>query len=191
MTKETWAKRLNPERRKRKGSGDPSETRTEIERDYDRVLFSSPVRRLADKTQVFPMEVNDSVRNRLTHSHEVSNLARSIGVTLVHEQKIGEGVKNVARDIPALLATTGLAHDLGNPPFGHQGEEAIRTWFKKNKEAALFENGRALSDEQATDFLKFEGNAQAFPVGHFKFPHLWPPKLPQAGRADYQLIAGF
>jgi len=84
-----WAKLLNSERRKdkekcgkdSKGKGTSRrEARTEIERDYDRILFSTPVRRLADKTQVFPLERNDSVRNRLTHSHEVSNLARSVGV---------------------------------------------------------------------------------------------------------------
>ena len=109
--------------------------RAEIERDYDRILFSAPIRRLADKTQVFPMETNDSIRTRLTHSHEVSNLARSIGIRLafIHQTEIfGHDAHElrVQRTVPALLAAAGLAHDLGNPPFGHQGELSIRRWFK-------------------------------------------------------------
>lgn len=85
----TWEKLLNQTRRKElHGSKESMGTgggRTESERDYDRILFATPTRRLADKTQVFPMEENDSVRTRLTHSHEVSNLARSIGVRLAFE----------------------------------------------------------------------------------------------------------
>lgn len=128
--------------------------RIESERDYDRILFAAPTRRLADKTQVFPLEVNDSVRNRLTHSHEVSNLARSIGTKLVYEH--GEEVfgdlsdDGLKRGAPALLAAIGLAHDLGNPPFGHQGEKAIQSWFNR------------YSDDVHKDFLLFNGNAQSF-----------------------------
>ena len=138
------------------------EVRTEIERDYDRILFSTPVRRLADKTQVFPLERNDSVRTRLTHSHEVSNLARSIGVNLAFNTDIFAKLPNSERNVPAMLAAIGLAHDLGNPPFGHEGESAIQSWFvdhsKKVFEADEF--GKELNDAQKQDFLKFEGNAQ-------------------------------
>jgi dGTPase len=145
--------------------------RTEIERDYDRVLFSTPVRRLADKTQVFPLEKNDSVRTRLTHSHEVSNIARSIGVSLAHREGAGFNSVEYQRNLPSLLATVGLAHDIGNPPFGHQGEYAIGDWFKKN-EAEVFsfigcENLDIPSDvkqRMRLDFEKFEGNAQALRV---------------------------
>jgi len=131
--------------------------RTEIERDYDRILFATPTRRLADKTQVFPLEENDSVRTRLTHSHEVSNLARSIGVRLAFdnaEKVFGEDHEalKVTRTVPPLLAAVGLAHDLGNPPFGHQGEEAIQAWFKKN----------LTGGNQYEDFVEFDGNAQTF-----------------------------
>ncbi|WP_338617197.1 dGTP triphosphohydrolase [Achromobacter sp. E1] len=137
------------------------ESRTQHERDFDRILFSTPVRRLADKTQVFPLDKNDSVRNRLTHSYEVSNLARSLGVALVHsETTVLSGVDNVQRNVPALLAAIGLAHDLGNPPFGHQGEAAIQGWFKQNK-SNIIGNGRR-SHKLFNDFLLFEGNAQAF-----------------------------
>lgn len=162
-----WAKLLAPGRRKKEGeanvsSADSEETRTEIERDYDRILFSTPVRRLADKTQVFPLETNDSVRTRLTHSHEVSNLARSIGTALAFKYKIAGDNDNAKRNIPALLAAVGLVHDLGNPPFGHQGETAIQSWFKDRQSKVLNDSNRPLSEQQKQDFLKFEGNAQAF-----------------------------
>lgn len=147
-------------------------TRTEIERDYDRILFSAPIRRLADKTQVFPLDKNDSVRNRLTHSHEVSNLARSIGVALVHSDVGVPADEATKRDLPSMLAAVGLAHDVGNPPFGHQGEYAISSWFRKNKDKALnfseavtagkltFEDSNRMEE----DYLNFEGNAQALRI---------------------------
>jgi len=145
--------------------------RTEIERDYDRVLFSTPVRRLADKTQVFPLEKNDSVRTRLTHSHEVSNIARSIGVALSHRDASPFSTEVLRRDLPAILATVGLAHDIGNPPFGHQGEYAIGDWFKIHSDQVfqyLAEDTADLSDGEKermkSDFTAFEGNAQALRV---------------------------
>lgn len=155
--------------------------RTETERDFDRVLYSTPFRRLADKTQVFPLEQNDSVRTRLTHSIEVANLARSIGTHLVHSevgQKIVDDAQSesfteadIKRAIPAMLGAIGLAHDLGNPPFGHQGEESIRSWIK-SKSNVLFERVAAdpsekvadlgrLTARMRADFENFEGNAQA------------------------------
>ncbi|GAB4199818.1 MAG: dNTP triphosphohydrolase [Wenzhouxiangellaceae bacterium] len=158
-----WTKLLNSARRKDlcKESDQqrekPITSRTEFERDYDRILFATPTRRLADKTQVFPMEENDSVRNRLTHSHEVSNLARSIGIRLAFDHAdavFGCKLKmlNVKRDIPAILAAVGLAHDMGNPPFGHQGERAIQEWFTE------LEPKRDIKK----DFELFDGNAQTF-----------------------------
>lgn len=160
-----WRTRLNSGRRKPKKAGrtgrSEGDTRTEIERDFDRVLFSTPVRRLADKTQVFPLERNDSVRTRLTHSHEVANLARSIGTALVYGYNIADAVPDSKRNIPALLGAVGLVHDLGNPPFGHQGEAAIGTWFEKNR-WVLDDCPEKLSDPMKLDFLKFEGNAQTF-----------------------------
>lgn len=150
-----------------KGSAD---VRTAYEQDYDRLLFSTPVRRLADKTQVFPLERNDSVRTRLTHSHEVSNLARSIGTRLIRNRESVFGDSDEIRQAaPIILATVGLAHDLGNPPFGHQGEQAIARWYAIN--GALFEDVGNTGDttgfkpvpaEHRTDFTKFDGNAQGF-----------------------------
>ena len=169
---ENWIRLLNDGRRKKEiqraqsgGSipvsfdSEQVETRTEVERDYDRILFSTPVRRLADKTQVFPLDKNDSVRTRLTHSHEVSNLARSIGTALAFNFDIAANAKDSKRNIPALLASAGLAHDLGNPPFGHQGEGAIQSWFVDNAASVLVELDPG---QLRQDFLLFEGNAQGF-----------------------------
>ena len=153
-----WRKLLSPIRRKEiegeKESVGTGIGRKELERDYDRILFATPTRRLADKTQVFPLETNDSVRTRLTHSHEVSNLARSIGVRLAydHSARVFRGLADkleVKRTVPALLAAVGLAHDLGNPPFGHQGEKTIGQWCKER-------------DYQLRDFTEFDGNCQTF-----------------------------
>lgn len=157
----TWEKLLNQVRRKElhdsKESMGTGVGRTEFERDYDRILFSTPLRRLADKTQVFPLEDNDSIRTRLTHSHEVSNLARSIGVRLAfnHAEEVfgsDHEALDVKRNVPSLLAAVGLAHDLGNPPFGHQGEIAIQEWFSEVH----------IEKDVDDDFLYFDGNAQTF-----------------------------
>lgn len=123
-----WNQLLNSSRRKPKEGketiSDTAKGRHQIERDFDRILFAAPTRRLADKTQVFPLDKNDSVRTRLTHSYEVANLARGIGMRLAFEleEDVFKGISPdicIQRDVPALLAAIGLAHDLGNPPFGH------------------------------------------------------------------------
>lgn len=170
-TEERWNQLLCQSRRKKdakkqhkksaQASGETvtNETRTEIERDFDRVLFSTPVRRLADKTQVFPLDANDSVRTRLTHSHEVANLGRSLGTGLVYQHKLATGVRDIARNLPTVLAAAGLVHDLGNPPFGHQGEVAIQSWFIEHEKDVLEPLN---TDQQKADFKKFEGNAQGF-----------------------------
>jgi dGTPase len=158
-----WTKLLNSDRRRR-SSAPSTEARRQFERDFDRILFSTPVRRLADKTQVFPLERNDSVRTRLTHSHEVSNLARSIGTQLVFptpgEPAVFGPTDERKRDVPALLAALALVHDIGNPPFGHQGEQAIQRWFASSE--SQFGGVDGLSPQQKADFLRFEGNAQTF-----------------------------
>ncbi|TKK28633.1 MULTISPECIES: dGTP triphosphohydrolase [unclassified Pseudomonas] len=158
-----WKGLLNDSRRKSKGQvavPGVESGRYQFERDYDRILFAAPTRRLADKTQVFPLDRNDSVRTRLTHSHEVSTLARSIGLRLVYEKEDifagAEPGQFLHRSVPAMLAAIGLVHDLGNPPFGHQGEVAIQNWFKGNCEVIL----RGMSFDDARDFFGFDGNAQ-------------------------------
>ncbi|MFC1604846.1 dGTP triphosphohydrolase [Planctomycetota bacterium] len=164
-----WEKLLS-ERRIRellegKAANKAPDKRTEHGRDYDRAIFSTPVRRMQDKTQVFPLDPNDSVRTRLTHSLEVSNIARNmargIGNWLLEEDKID----SKQRDSIEIIATTcGLIHDLGNPPFGHAGEKAIQEWFEcqdeKNSSFFKFVSKPENAEQLKKDFLKFEGNAQ-------------------------------
>ncbi len=157
-------KRIRDLREDKPANPSKPDERTQHGRDYDRAIFSTPVRRMQDKTQVFPLDPNDSVRTRLTHSLEVSNIsrnmARGIGNWLLEEEKID----SEQRDSIEIIATTcGLIHDLGNPPFGHAGEKAIQEWFGgKGKDEEFFkfckdvDNGEQLKK----DFLKFEGNAQ-------------------------------
>ncbi|TBW10997.1 dNTP triphosphohydrolase [Azotobacter chroococcum subsp. isscasi] len=167
---EKWEILLNTGRRKDKAKQDSNTSKTangrlEMERDYDRVLFATPTRRLADKTQVFPLDRNDSIRTRLTHSLEVSAIARSIGLRLAYESpEIFAGIEDqqfIQRSVPALLAAIGLVHDMGNPPFGHQGESAIQTWFNKNCQK-VFNVTQEQAQDDVKDFLKFDGNAQTF-----------------------------
>ncbi|MDD7986945.1 dNTP triphosphohydrolase [Lentisphaera marina] len=138
-----------------------SGTRTAFESDHDRILFSTPFRRLIDKTQVFPLEKKyDTIRRRLTHSYEVSSLARSFGNDLVfNSPELFPETICPQRNIPVVLATIGLVHDMGNPPFGHEGESAIQYWFRcrVEKDPEFF---KGFSEQQQQDFLKFEGNAQ-------------------------------
>lgn len=147
--------------------------RSKFQHDYDRLLFSTPVRRLADKTQVWPMEENDSVRTRLTHSHEVANLARSIGVRVYltnseEFERSGIGSDAVLNVIQPILLATGLGHDLGNPPFGHQGEAAIGGWFENRKEwifTKTAQDGKNLEADAVpealhSEFTQFDGNPQ-------------------------------
>lgn len=171
-----WEQLLNSRRRKDKKSvhlqhgitarDQPQNTewRQEIERDFDRILFAAPTRRLADKTQVFPLDCNDSVRTRLTHSHEVANFARGIGMRLAFDYKetlFGSLCDTrIKRDVPALLAAIGLAHDLGNPPFGHQGEAAMRAWFTRNLAAIVEQESQQTPQGIYKDFYHFDGNSQ-------------------------------
>ena len=145
--------------------------RTEFEKDYHRIISSAAFRRLQDKTQVFPLDKNDYVRTRLTHSLEVSSFARSLG------QSVGQSIINnklsidfsyeQRESISDILECAGLIHDIGNPPFGHFGESAIQDWCKNNFVKLTFKEKKIdeiLSDEQKNDFYHFEGNAQALRV---------------------------
>lgn len=147
---------------------DPEGWRSRFQQDYDRLLFSTPVRRLSDKTQVWPMDENDGVRTRLTHSHEVANLARSIGSRVAAISPGIFGDADLYDVIQPILSSIGLAHDLGNPPFGHQGETAISNWFRR-RDSWVFrntcENGSELPipvpDALRNEFLSFDGNPQS------------------------------
>lgn len=164
-----WTKLLNADKRSPSRGKEKAraEGRFEIERDYDRILFSTPVRRMADKTQLFPLEQNDGVHTRLTHSHEVSALARSIGIDLAARfaGPLGlDGSVETLRNLAAVMAAVGLVHDIGNPPFGHQGERAIRSWFDCQIKSHPKDFGdQSPEDERLRqDFLHWEGNAQTF-----------------------------
>jgi len=163
-----WSKLLNPTRL-RKFFGLPEsrrmsgELRSEFERDYDRALYSSPVRRLRDKAQVFPLEQHDSIRTRLTHSLEVSVAAENLALAAMpHLPGVDLERPEEQKSIAWIARTCGLMHDLGNPPFGHAGEKAISSWFDKKN--LCDDNFRRqfhdLTDQQKKDFLAFEGNAQ-------------------------------
>jgi len=143
---------------------DPKEQdRTEFQRDFDRLVFSAPFRRLQNKTQVFPLPNTIFVHNRLTHSLEVSCVGRSIGnrVSKFLKEKYGSEISNHVDDLGSIVSAACLAHDMGNPPFGHSGETAISSYFSEGAGMELKEK-YGITDEQWADFTHFDGNANAF-----------------------------
>src|SRR5688572_30523545 len=132
-----WPQLLSADRLGRKARSQPHDpARSEFRRDADRLTFSSAFRRLQDKTQVFPLADNDYVRTRLTHSLEVASVGRSIGARVGAAVCERHGIREVhASDFGDIVAAACLAHDLGNPPFGHSGEDAIRHWFRNSAHA--------------------------------------------------------
>lgn len=135
--------------------------RSEFQRDYDRLIFSAPFRRLQNKTQVFPLPGSIFVHNRLTHSLEVSCVGRSLGneVSQLLLSAHPELAQTHISEIGSIISAACLAHDMGNPPFGHSGETAISTFFSEGDGYALHEK---LSLEEWEDIIHFEGNANAF-----------------------------
>lgn len=140
--------------------GRPETGRSEFQKDHDRLIFSEPFRKLGRKTQVHPLPQNDRVHNRLTHSLEVSCVGRSLGELAGKRLHAGGQLPGgvVAADVAAIVQAACLAHDIGNPPFGHAGEFAIRDWYTKHP-PAFFEGMRASCVQ---DLNTFEGNAQGF-----------------------------
>lgn len=152
---------LNSNTEKKRSKREENDGRNPFDSDHDRIIFSSPFRRLQDKAQVFPLERSDFVRTRLTHSLEVASIAKSIGISvekeLIKRNYIGQ---DKCGYIPVILECAGLAHDLGNPPFGHYGEETIKEVFKK-----IFEGKpEELNEYQRSDFLNFDGNCQTIRI---------------------------
>ena len=154
-----WNTLLSPYREYRDYSR--SDIRNAFQRDYDRIIFSNIFRRLQNKTQVFPLPGSKMVHNRLTHSLEVASVGRSIAriVSKKLSEKYGSNILQEIFDIDTIVSAACLAHDLGNPPFGHSGEETISSYFKEGP-------GKDLEDKmpyyQWTDLINFEGNANAF-----------------------------
>ena len=167
-----WEQLLSPKRSRQASDRNKytksTDLRSEFEKDYHRIIGSASFRRLQDKTQVFPLDKSDFIRTRLTHSLEVSSFAKSLG------QNIGENIlaykkdagftMRMKEDICSILQCAGLIHDIGNPPFGHFGETAIREWFERNLPVARFHGKpieQVLTPQMREDFYNFEGNAQA------------------------------
>ena len=136
--------------------------RTDFQRDYDRLIFSAPFRRLQNKTQVFPLPGSVFVHNRLTHSLEVACVGRSLGDVAGQQLFTKHNSKNQSLlQIGSIVSAACLAHDLGNPPFGHSGEEAISTYFSEGTGHMLIQRMEE-EGSRHSDFLKFEGNANSF-----------------------------
>jgi dGTPase len=160
---ERWRRFLSSRRIGATVHATPAPDRSVFQQDYDRIVFCSAFRRLKDKTQVFPLAQSDYVRNRLTHSLEASCVGRSLGTTVGRVLVARHRLEDVlhASDFGAVIAAACLAHDIGNPPFGHAGEDAIREWCMQPGGAL---DRLQLTGAQRTDFTRYEGNAQGFRV---------------------------
>jgi dGTPase len=137
---------------------DPIELRSQFQRDYDRMIFAPAFRRLQNKTQVFPLPGSVYVHNRLTHSLEVASVGRTLGREVANfiVQKDPSIPAHLLEEIPTIVATACLSHDMGNPPFGHSGEDALSRYFKDGKGQKLKPEFDA---QQWADLCSFEGNA--------------------------------
>ncbi|HEY9488338.1 MAG TPA: deoxyguanosinetriphosphate triphosphohydrolase [Chryseosolibacter sp.] len=160
-----WTTLLSAKRKGQKNGLNAESSRSAFEQDYDRIIFSHPFRRLQDKTQVHPLPEHDFVHTRLTHSLEVSSVGRSLGkrtgeVILERHPQLGSEFS--LYDFGAVVAAAALAHDLGNPPFGHAGEDSISDFFLHNPSGLYFKEH--VSESQWHDLIRFEGNAQGFRI---------------------------
>lgn len=167
---ETWKTSARPE------------DRTQFQRDYDRIVFSSPFRRMQNKTQVFPLPEHIFVHNRLTHSLEVASVGRSLGNLLAEKETAGNPHNPLIPEIGTIVSAACLAHDLGNPPFGHSGESAIAGFFV-NGPGKEFKN--QLSPAEWSDFIRFDGNANAFRL----LTHQFSGKRPGGFALTYPTLA--
>ncbi len=160
-----WNKLLSSQRAGQKPIASAEPSRSAFEQDYDRIIFSHPFRRLQDKTQVHPLPEHDFVHTRLTHSLEVSSVGRSLGKRVGEEilKRHPELNENFTLfDFGAIVAAASLAHDLGNPPFGHAGEDSISDFFIHHPQGQSFKS--LVSEDEWSDLIKFEGNAQGFRI---------------------------
>lgn len=164
--KEKWRKFLSTDRIIKSTRVTTEDPRNDFESDTGRIIFSPAMRRMHDKTQVFPLTTDDNIHSRLTHSLEVSEIGFSLGIRLCENEDflkaIGSNKDKAFREIPVIIKNACLVHDIGNPPFGHFGERVIATYFKN-----LFEKGdwnHRLSPEEKEDFIFFDGNSQGLRV---------------------------
>jgi dGTPase len=178
-----WEKLLNNNRLRQSRGRDPKDARNDFESDFGRIIFSPALRRMHDKTQVFPLTTDDNIHSRLTHSMEVMSIGQSLGDKLSENEDFQKRTKkseyDLFREIPIILKNSCLIHDIGNPPFGHFGETVIQNFFKDFfKECILTDNKSKLKPEdnlseklilelnekQKRDFLSFDGNAQGLRI---------------------------
>lgn len=178
-----WNKLLNNNRLRQSRRSNPYDARNDFESDFGRIVFSPALRRMHDKTQVFPLTTNDNIHSRLTHSMEVLSIGYSMGVKLSENEQIQKRLNkdtyHIFREIPIILKNSCLLHDIGNPPFGHFGETVIQQYFEhlfkqsivKENEDDFTKDDRnsgklclVLNENEKNDFLYFDGNAQGLRV---------------------------
>lgn len=154
-----WEQLLSPIRLGMENYHDRTrDNRNQFQRDYDRLIFSAPFRRLQNKTQVFPLPGSIFVHNRLTHSLEVASVGRSLANNVAYAHR-NDNLSDYMDEIGNMVSAACLAHDMGNPPFGHAGEKAIATYFSEGKGEVLQQH---LTPNEWQDITKFDGNANAF-----------------------------
>lgn len=163
-----WEQLLCEKRQSQSKYPSKKDLRNQFQKDYHRIICSASFRRLQDKTQVFPLDKSDFVRTRLTHSLEVASFAKSLGQTafqyLIDKNADKELTSEIKDKVCNILECAGLLHDIGNPPFGHFGEDSIRNWFESNLTKIKFDGvtlDKYLDKQMKNDLLHFEGNAQA------------------------------
>jgi dGTPase len=162
------------------------EQRTDFQRDYDRLIFSSAFRRLQNKTQVFPLPGSTFVHNRLTHSLEVASVGRSLGkmagTVIAKTEMLNEATRNFyIHDLANVIAAACLAHDIGNPAFGHSGEDAISDYFRESENILK----QHFSEMEWSELCDFEGNANAFRI----LTHHYEGKSSGGYRLTYSTLA--
>ena len=156
-----WHQLLNRERLGKTSHSTDELGRSPFHKDHDRIIFSGAFRRLGRKTQVHPVSSNDHIHTRLTHSLEVSCVGRSLGMRVAEMIRPALPQWCESSDLGMIVQSACLAHDIGNPPFGHSGEDAIRHWFQQAANNGWLDD---MSEAERADFLNFEGNAQGFRV---------------------------
>ena len=185
-----WEKLLNDNRLgiNKKSSKIKTDGRSQFQKDFDRIVFSPAFRRLQDKTQVFPLPESDFVHTRLTHSLEVAVVGRSLGNLVgkaVIERHSVLKKKYSEFHFGDIVAAACLAHDIGNPPFGHSGEDAISEYFKNGKGKKFKE--KIVDEKKWSDLIKYEGNAQGFRI----ITTLQNPDVQGGLRLTYATLAAF
>ncbi|EYB67496.1 hypothetical protein DEIPH_ctg040orf0068 [Deinococcus phoenicis] len=181
MSQERWGQLLDHKRLygSRHAFEDAATGRTQFDADFGRLTFSSAFRRLQDKTQVFPLAKSDYTRTRLTHTLEVANVGRGLGKAFgKHLRERGELPDHLSpEDLGTVVSVACLAHDIGNPPFGHSGEAAIQEWAVRH----VGELKPHMTEAEFQDIARFEGNAQSFRI----MARLWDRERAGGGRLTF------